>query len=182
MLRLSFKDTSKHAGMIRSSTIYDLIKNYSVRMDAVLLAPSGDKARDSKKTMTDTADTSAYLSQDCTARIVVYGLRSEKSAIGNILSDAGFFLQHPPPDECDRHMEYINPQYLLRPGSHMPNLEDLIMAEKHSKPTDNMDGITKSQFMRIFDQADAQTNSIKVKPSLRLRSILKEYAIISCLL
>ncbi|KAL9621183.1 MAG: hypothetical protein Q9160_004315 [Pyrenula sp. 1 TL-2023] len=177
MLNLSFKHSSKHAGIIRSSPLCMLLENYSVRMNAALLAPSKGKSEGSEKTLTD----NLYLSLDCIVRIIVYGSLNEKTAVGNILSDAGLYLQHPSPNQCDRHTEYVNPQYLLRPGSQMPNLESLSIssAQKASKTTVTMNDITKSQFMRIFDQANASDTLVKAEPCLRLRSVLKEHQLLA---
>lgn len=173
MLKLSFQDSNKYAGIITSSALCTLLKDCSIQLNAVLLAPHYKKDPVSKKTKVHKPS----LSQECSVRIIVYGLASERFAVGNLLSGDGLYLQHPSISEYHRNVEYINPHYLLRPGAQMPNLEQLSINSdsRAEKPSDSLDEANKSRFIRIFDLANEVGGSVTVQPSHRLRSSLQEY-------
>jgi hypothetical protein len=172
MLKLFFQDSKKYAGLLNSPALSVLLENRHIQLDATLIAPPDKKNQGSKKVREQKTSSP----RECPVRIIVYGLASERIAVGNILSDADLYLQHPSPCEYDRHVEYINPHYLLRPGSQMPELEDLSInsASGAQKPSEPLDEVNRSRFIRIFDLANEVGGPLTVKPSHRLRSILQE--------
>ncbi|KAH8597908.1 SNF2 family N-terminal domain-containing protein [Bisporella sp. PMI_857] len=117
---------------------------------------------------------SAY---EYSVRITVYGVKSEGDCVGQLLSDAGLYLQHPSAAELYRHLEYRNPHYLLCPGSQIPKLEALSISPEASSvaATDSMDEAHKTRFMQIFNSAKEPNAPLKSTPSPRLKSRLKEY-------
>ena len=173
MLKLSFQDSNKYAGLIASPVLSMLSKDQCTQLSATLTAPHGKQDQASKKTKSH----NTYSQRECSVRIIVYGLASERVKVGNLLSDAGLYLQHPSPSEYDRHVEYINPHYLLRPGSRIPELEQLstVSDSGAQTPSESLDEANKSRLMGIFDLADEVGVSLAVEPSRRLRSSLQEY-------
>ena len=95
--------------------------------------------------------------------------------MGNLLSDAGSFLQQPSASECDTTVEYFNPHYLTRPGARMPTLNDSVGVLEEAGMTEILDEVNKNQLMQIFDHADANDYlPSQIIPSPRLRSTLRE--------
>ena len=174
MLKLSFQDSNKHAGLIDCPALSTLLRDWCIQLNATLLALPHDKQNQVSK---GKKSHKTCIPLERFVRILVYGLASEKVAVGNLLSDAGLCLQHPSPNEYNRDVKYINPHYLLRPGSHMPELEQLLINSSSGaqKPSDCLDEASKSRFMRIFDLANEVVSSVTVEPSLRLRATLQEY-------
>lgn len=174
ILKLSFQDSNKYAGLITSSALSMLLKGRCIQLTATLMAPHDKQNQVSKETKSH----KTCSPQECSVRIIVYGLARERVAVGILLSGAGLYLQHPSPCEYDRNVQYINPHYLLRPGSHMPELEQLSINSDSGaqKPSESLDEVNKSRFMRIFDLANEEGGSLTVQPSHRLRATLQEYA------
>lgn len=173
MLKLSFQDSNKYAGLINSSALGILLKDRCIQLNAMLMAPHSKQDPVSRKTKVN----KTCSSRECPVRIIVYGLESERFAVGNLLSDAGLYLQHPLLSEYDRNVKYVNPHYLLRPGAHMPDLEQLsINADSRVEDSsESLDEVNKSRFIRIFDLANEVGGPLTVEPSHRLRSTLQEY-------
>lgn len=173
MLKLSFQDSNKYAGLITSSVLSMLLTDRCIQLNATLMAPQDNKDEVSKETKSH----KTFSPQECPVQIIVYGLASERVAVGFLLSGAGLYLQHPSPCEYDRNVQYINPHYLLRPGSHMPELEQLSINSDSGaqKPSESLDEVNKSRVIRIFDLANEVGVSLTVEPSHRLRSTLQEY-------
>ncbi len=172
MLKLSFQDSNKYAGLLNSPALSVLLENRHIQLNATLMAPHDEKGQGSKKAK----EKKTCSRRECPVRIIVYGLASERVAVGNILSGAEVYLQHPSPCEYDRHVEYINPHYLLRPGSRMPELEELSInsGTGAQKASESLDEVNRSRFIRIFDLANEVGGPLTVKPSHRLRSTLQE--------
>ncbi|KAL9074287.1 MAG: hypothetical protein Q9157_004452 [Trypethelium eluteriae] len=172
MIKLNFRESNKYAGIIKLPVLGEILEEFNVKFAATLvsLVSQPGKSR-SKKSMRN-----SQRSQDCSARIVVYALQREKSAVSNILSDAGLYLQQPTAAECDRNITYANPHYLIRPGSQMPNLEEYpTLSEDRSIPgPESLNEVDKGRLMRIFDFANADNLRPNIAPSPRLRSCLKE--------
>lgn len=175
MLEMSFQDSNKYAGLINSSVLRTLVNDWSIQFNAVLIAPHYKKDSVSKKPKVHKTSSS----EECSVRIIVYGLASERSAVGDLLSDDGLYLQHPSISEYDRNVEYINPHYLLRPGAQMPNLEQLSINSDSGaeKLSESLDEANKTRFIRIFDLANEVGGPLTIQPSHRLRSTLQEYYI-----
>ncbi|KAL1967715.1 hypothetical protein VTN77DRAFT_2972 [Rasamsonia byssochlamydoides] len=58
---------------------------------------------------------------DFSVDITIYGPARHRDHIGNVLSDAGLYLQHP--RCCSNHVKYDNPHYLVLPRSSKPVLQ-----------------------------------------------------------
>ncbi len=112
-------------------------------------------------------------------RIVLYGFMSEKQVVAKILSDGDLYLQHPSQDECDRRVPYFNPQYLLRPGKSMPELESLNIPSPGRLSGNGRQGFLteaeKRRLLQVFESAYDPNVRFGTRPSLRLKSALKEY-------
>lgn len=175
MLKISFQDSNKYAGLITSSALLTLFKDRCIQLNATLMAPLDKQNPVSKKKKVHQASSP----RECPVRITVYGQASERLAVGNLLSDDGLYLQHPSLSEYDRNVQYINPHYLLRPGAQMPYLEHLSInsASGVEKPSESLDEVNKSRFIRIFDLANEVGGPLTVQPSNRLRSTLQEYCL-----
>lgn len=172
MLKVSFQDSNKYAGLINSPVLAMLSKNRHIQLNAVLIASLHKQDRVSKKTKTH----EVCSSRECPVRIIVYGLACERVAVGSLLSDAGLYLQHPSLRERDRSVKYVNPHYLLRPGADMPELEELSIKpdSEAQKSADSLDEVKKSRLIRIFDLANEVEGPLMVEPSHRLRFTLQE--------
>ncbi|KAF7508204.1 hypothetical protein GJ744_009501 [Endocarpon pusillum] len=173
MLKLSFQDSKKYAGLITCPALSMLSKDWCIQLSATLMAPNDKLDQVSKKAEVH----NSCVSRKLPVRIMVYGLTSERVAVGNLLSGAGLYLQHPSASEYDGHVKYINPHYLLRPGSHMPNLEQLSVSSDSGSPksSESLDEVNKCRFLRVFDLANEVGSSLTAEPSCRLRSTLKEH-------
>ena len=172
ILKLYFQDSTKYAGLLTLPVLSKLLDEFSVKFTATLVAsqprPSQASHRGKMKNLGST--------QECSVRIIVYGLKCEKSAVGNLLSDASLFLQQPSAAECIREVEYCNPHYLVRPGYQMPKLDELSISSdvQNAAMLETLDEASKNRFMRIFDFANDTNIPSQVIPSPRLRSTLKE--------
>lgn len=175
MLKLSFQDSNTYAGLINSPALSKLLTESCIQLSAVLVKPLAMRDQNMKRTKMYKQS----LTQECPVRIVVYGRKCERLAIGNILSDAEFCLQHPLSGEYDQQVEYINPHYLLRPGAEMPQSEGLSICSDsgNSKSSETLDDADKGRFLRIFDLANGAENSLRAEPSPRIRSTLEEYGL-----
>lgn len=169
-LKLSFFDTKKYAGIIKNAALVRLLQEFSVTLTATLLAPTTKQ-----NTFTASKSSSIDIPEECPVRIVVYGLMTDCDAIGEILGDAGLCFQHPLAIEYEHQVAYHNPHYLLRPGSEMPKLEELSLAETSREAEKNLlDESDKGILMRLFDEAGNSGMEASMEPSARLRSTLKE--------
>jgi len=112
-----------------------------------------------------------------TLRLVLYGHISDEEAVGKALSDNDLYLQHPSLTECDGRVPYFNPQYLLRPGASMPELENLMISgqEKSRRQAgDPLDEVERSRLLQIFESAHDPNATFGIHQSSRLQSTLKE--------
>jgi hypothetical protein len=164
-LKLYYEDSNKYAGLLISPTLTRLIHEFSVTLFATLSPPRHQK---------DQAPGSIS-SKDCWTHIVIYGVLTEKNAVGNLLSEGGLFLQHP--NEYDTRVDYVNPQYLVRPGSRMPKI-DVGAFPAGSRSTSSskevLDDTSKSQLLQVFNSANGPNWFSEVKSSPRLRTSLQE--------
>ncbi|KAF9760964.1 hypothetical protein IL306_004032 [Fusarium sp. DS 682] len=156
ILRLHTLDAGAYAGIATELIPSELLNRHSVKLNALLTAPAS-------------------------LRVIASSPMEEAVEIGNLLSKAGFFLQHPLPREIEHfelEMEYFNPHYLVNPGSRMPQLEDL--AIEYDDCTSNsalvLDEEKKGRLMGIFDTAADLSIRPTTEPSPRLQTRLKEYS------
>lgn len=170
ILKLKALDGDKYAGVISSPVLGQLLDEFSVKLSATLeLPPPSTKASASQMAKLDRP-------RGHTVRIVIYGLKNDRFVVGNMLSEAGLFLQQPSATECERDIEYCNPHYLVRPGSQMPKLNALSISSdiKLAATSELLDEVNKHRFMRIFDTAHDMGIRFQIRPSERLASTLKE--------
>jgi len=113
-------------------------------------------------------------------RIVIHGFLSDKTVIGDTLSNSNLFLQHPYESECLPGASYQNPHYFVRPGYSMPKLEDLQISSYGSNGSMNhqsnghLTEADKSQLLKLFETAmDVGSTANIIKPSPRLVTTLK---------
>jgi hypothetical protein len=169
-LKLKTLDSDKYAGLISCSVLGTLLDEVNVNFIATLATgthqSNGGIGKISKLDRP----------QERAVRIVIYGLKDDRYTVGNMLSDAGIFLQQPSVTECDRDTEYCNPHYLVRPGSQMPRLDALSICTdtRNAAISDQLDEVNKHRFMQIFDTADGKEIRSHIRPSGRLASTLKE--------
>jgi hypothetical protein len=104
-----------------------------------------------------------------TLRIIIYGLYKDSEAIGQLLSEHKLYLQQP--SQFDSSVAYLNPQYLLRPGSEFkPSLQGGVQGSSRDH---RMNQEAKSQVLRVFDTAAGPTSFSEVQVSSRLITVLK---------
>jgi hypothetical protein len=170
IVKLSFQDSKKYAGILDLPTLCKLQKEFTIEYTAMIVASGSQKGQRTGAT------TTVNSTHDCLVRIVVYGVKSEGPAVSNLLSEAGLYLQHPSSTELYKHVDYQNPHYLLRPGSQIPKLEALSLStDRNDVARDEaLDEVHKSRLMQIFNSANGPVSSLNVTFSPRLKSILKE--------
>ncbi|KAG4256793.1 hypothetical protein FPRO03_03803 [Fusarium proliferatum] len=164
VISLHVEGSGNYMGRIESKAIVDLVEDYQVTLATTLECPPVKK-----KKSTDSFQTPKTL------HIVVYGLRKDMNEIGDILEDSELFLQHP--TEYDTRLEYLNPQYLLRPGSTIPRADSATfqaIAKQHP-PEQVMAEKAKSEVHRVFDSANGPSTFTHILPSPRLKTSLKEH-------
>ncbi|KAL0938545.1 uncharacterized protein CTRU02_205155 [Colletotrichum truncatum] len=174
-LKFYFQDSNKYAGLITLPVLNKLLMDFDTKLDATLNRPQPTQTTGSRKK--DQKTDEYRPNSESSLRIVVKGTMKEASNIGKLLSDAGFYLQHPSADDCDMDVEYFNPHYLVRPGSHMPRLGELDISSNDAAttPAGALDETSKSRLMRIFDSAGDDNILPTTAPSPRLRSTLKRH-------
>jgi hypothetical protein len=171
VLKLYFKDSNKYAGLLALPALCRLLDSFLVELNATLItSPSKSSSTTVKKTKNH------FASHDCSVRIIVYGFKSERSAVGELLSQASLYLQHPSATECEIDAEYCNPHYLVRPGCQLPVLKELsIPSDIHAtKASETLDEATKCKLSRVFDSTDDFGVAAQIIASPRLRSTLKK--------
>jgi len=171
-MKLSFQESGKYAGMLALPSLCILQKEFNIEYTANILLSEPEKIipTSSKKT------TVPNHVHNCSVRIVVYGAKSEGNSVGRLLSGGGLYFQHPSAAEINRHIDYWNPHYLVRPGSQMPKLEDLSISSESNDitPAASMDEVHRNRVMQIFNCAMAPVPPINPTPSPRLKTKLKE--------
>lgn len=176
---LQSQNSGAHVGILNNSGLVNALRQLHLKLDAtVRISEIKDIRESGKSKMKKSAP--AIAARDYSIRIILYGLRDDKVAIGGLLSDAGFFLQHPYATEIIPEIQYDNPHYLLRPGAEMPKLEHLHLdiVDDSSAQTEPGNEIRKSRFLQIFETAEADgetVTALATSPSPRLRSPLMRY-------
>ncbi|KAH8897760.1 hypothetical protein GQ53DRAFT_679117 [Thozetella sp. PMI_491] len=161
-----------------SEPLDNLLKQFPITLVATVC---GKKQKSSKSLKRQVADpeSAPHLFQ---VRIFVYGLMEQEAAIGDALSRASLFLQHPGAHEIDESVKYHNPQYLLPPGQDMPPIETLRVSVC-CRPQTNRDGtsrstlqeLERSQILKIFDSAYEVPSFASIEQSARLLTELKKH-------
>jgi hypothetical protein len=116
------------------------------------------------------ATLSAFVRDENTMAIIIYGQRSSADDIGNFLSSNDCFLQEP--DKYDTSAEYINPQWLLQPGTEFDALQHQAGG---SQPIQSaiLDSVTKSKVNAVLDSAFGPSMFSEAGVSSQMRTELK---------
>ncbi|OJJ95992.1 hypothetical protein ASPACDRAFT_81685 [Aspergillus aculeatus ATCC 16872] len=165
VVKLSFTDTKKYAGIVAMPALVDLLKQHRVKLVGTLFAAPLGK------------DAGTGECQKPELRVIVYGSINDKDTVGTCLSDAGMYLQHPTSVEYDPRFPYVNPQYLVRPGGEMPRIDELRISddEQGSQVSERLNEGVKSELLRIFDTVNTYEGSYEACSSPRLASRLKPH-------
>ncbi|KAI0848760.1 hypothetical protein F5Y00DRAFT_269978 [Daldinia vernicosa] len=118
------QNSNAYAGILSNCQLVNALRQTHLKLDATLFISKDEDLGGINKTKMK-KNTTARAAREYSIRIVVYGLMSNKEAAGDLLSDAGCFLQQPYATEVIPGVQYDNPHYLVRPGSEMPKLENL---------------------------------------------------------
>ncbi|RBR18860.1 hypothetical protein FVER53590_11656 [Fusarium verticillioides] len=164
VISLHVEGSGSYMGRIESKAIVDLLQSYQVNLVTTLECPPVKKKKSANSFQTPK-----------TLHIVIYGLRNDMNNIGDLLEDSELFLQHP--TEYDTRLEYLNPQYLIRPGSTFPRVNGAsFQALANQQSSDQvMEEKSKSEVHRVFDSASGPSTFTQVQPSPRLRTSLQEH-------
>ncbi|KAI8630297.1 SNF2 family N-terminal domain-containing protein [Xylariaceae sp. FL1651] len=183
MFLLYDQNSDLHLGTLYNPRLIGALCELPLRLDATLFISEvkhiKEKRRPQMRKYVSTEATRGY-----SIRIVLHGLRIDKDTVGDLLSDAGFFLQHPYAAEVIPGIQYDNPHYLVRPGTGMPKLEQLHLHGMNESitQTEVRDEIAKSYFIRIFETAEADGDAVTVintSLSPRLRSTLMRHQVLA---
>ncbi|PNP80171.1 hypothetical protein FNYG_06494 [Fusarium nygamai] len=163
VISLHVEGSGRYMGRVESKAIVDLVQDYQVTLVTTLECPPVKKKSD------DSFQTPKTL------HIVIYALRKDANDIGGLLEDSELFLQHP--TEYDTRLEYLNPQYLLRPGSTVPRVHGAtFQALANQRSSDQvMEEKEKGEVHRVFDSASGPLTFTQIQPSPRLRTSLQEH-------
>jgi len=179
ILKIYRGGTDKYVGLLDVPEIQDLLAGYSIRLRSFL-----SKAKtDGSGTKVKIENGDERLLPEYSLRVVVFGQLEDITVVGNFLSTANLYLQHPSQTECGSNIEYFNPHYLVRLGGEMPKIEDLSLEddEERGNARNTVDDVAKCRLLRLFDDADGTDLEFDVQPSPRLRANLMEcvFAILS---
>ncbi|KAI1120285.1 SNF2 family N-terminal domain-containing protein [Nemania abortiva] len=175
--KLYQQDQGVCTAILVSRPLGDLLEQFTVRLAATICGKKRKLAKQ-KRHATD----AELAPRPCLVRMLVYGLKDEGNAVGDALSQAGLFLQHPGEHEIDKGIKYHNPQYLLPPGQDMPPMEALRVSlccrpqtSTHSASRSSLGELERSQVLRIFDSASGFSPPAMIKQSPRLQTKLKRH-------
>ena len=177
VLKLSFQDTGKYAGLITSEPLGRLVSDFSVSLTARILQAEHQPEKRPKGIEKRSKKNVDSLQVEVPVRVLVHGLMVEKDAVARFLSDHDLFFQHPFQDELHSSVPYFNPHYLLRPGAEMPDLGrlSLLSGSTDRTPAELLSDVDKAQLMRVFNLAYDPGEFITAKPSPRLKTALQRY-------
>lgn len=106
--------------------------------------------------------------------INVFGPKDASKSVGEVLDNAGIYLQHPL--SSDLTSDYINPHYLVRPGaSHpTPSFEQQLSIPTRPSLTLSSDERLKSNVLQAMDDsAQGPSEYSYIAPSTWIRTPLK---------
>jgi hypothetical protein len=169
MIKINYQDSNKYAGIANVPALCEILNAYNVKFTATLVTQSKSQTGGREKIQRLTPHKEALI------RIVIYGLKSERLVVGTVLSDAGLYLQHPLTSEYGGGIEYLNPHYLIRPGSSMPNLDQSSLYSKLGRvaTSEKLEEMDKNRLAQLFDFAYDSSIRPQIVSSARLRSTLK---------
>ena len=158
------QESMAYGGLLSQNLARPLIeisKQHRVTLAAFIMKPTGGK--DDQK-----------VAHPCQLYITVYGMQEAGRDVGEVLDQAGIFLQHP--SSYDPAVPYINPHYLVRPGgTHpAPTSEGQIEISIRPSPCLSTDQRLKTNVSQMLnDSAKGPLNYSKYTPSTRIRTPLK---------
>ena len=159
-------DSKAYGGILRQSLAKPLIEiSNQVTFDTFVLKPTRHK---------DTPQATSC-SQLC---IVLYGTQEAGRTVGEILDDAGIYLQHPL--KHDPTLPYNNPHYLIRPGGIHPALDPQKQADYSNRSALQLstNEHLKSKVIQVIDNsAEGPQVYSKISPSPQVRTTLKPYVV-----
>jgi hypothetical protein len=167
LLKLSTTKSAKHVGIIVAPQLSELTQGFRVTLTATL-APAdhpGGKEADNRIT---------YAQRP--VWVLVYGFSSEQDEVAQALSQGNLYLQDPFSDQIDARVPYRNPQYLLRPGTSMPEIASLAISKNKGSQriTDILSESEKSRILQIFQTETEIFDTTGLQQSPRIRTVLKE--------
>jgi hypothetical protein len=167
LLKLSTTKPAKHVGIIVAPELSELTQRFRVTLTATSAPAEHQRGKEVDKP-------TIYTQRP--VWVLVYGFSSEQDEIAKALSQGHLYLQDPFSDQIDARVPYKNPQYLLRPGSSMPEIAGLELSEnKGSKTTtDILNESEKSRILQIFQTETKTFDITELQQSPRIRTALKE--------
>ena len=106
--------------------------------------------------------------------IKVYGMQEASTCVGEVLDDAGIYLQHP--TLYDPTVSYINPHYLVRPGGAHPDPSLKRDVEFSTRPSVDLstDRRLEGEVIQIINSsAQGPLNYSQITPSSQMLTALK---------
>jgi hypothetical protein len=106
--------------------------------------------------------------------IVIYGLRSESEAVGDILMEHRLYLQLP--ESFDSSVPYRNPQTFSLPGLHATLAQEIPMRDQVGlsiTKTPVLDTVAKSRVAELLDSATGPKEFQEIQASHKLITKLK---------
>lgn len=155
--------TNRKFGLLHSPALAKLAREFTVTFSAKCETTKEQKGKRQSLGYKDTP-----------VHIVLYGFCEDMSAVEETLSEGGLFLQHP--TEGDASVPYRNPQFLMPPGTEMPQIEDLANGSVSAvtKVDQSFDEKWASEVFQAFEGVDGPAEFAPVEPSPRLKTMLKE--------
>ncbi|KAF4771502.1 hypothetical protein HAV15_004219 [Penicillium sp. str.  len=147
ILKLFGGKANRNVGLLNLPTLGKLMREFTVTFSA----------KCEKKAKKDKRQSLGY--QNTPVHIIIYGLHEDMNEIGNALSEGGLFLQHP--TEGEASVPYKNSQFLMSPGTEMPQIKNL----------------ANGSLSTAFETVDGPAEFDPVEPSPCLRTKLKEHQI-----
>lgn len=154
---------NRNVGLLNLPTLGKLMREFTVTFSA----------KCEKKAKKDKRQSLGY--QNTPVHIIIYGLHEDMNEIGNALSEGGLFLQHP--TEGEASVPYKNSQFLMSPGTEMPQIKNLANGSLSTVTTMDQCSDEKwaSEVFQAFETVDGPAEFDPVEPSPCLRTKLKEY-------
>ncbi|KAE9378727.1 hypothetical protein N431DRAFT_363389 [Stipitochalara longipes BDJ] len=167
LLKLSATKSAKHVGIVVAPELSELTQRFRVTLTATSAPTEHQCGKE--------PDKSIYAQQP--VWVLVYGFSSEQDEIAKALSQCNLYLQDPFSDQIDARVPYKNPQYLLRPGTSMPEIAGLALSEIKGSQKLN-DILSESEKSRIFQIFQTETKTFDItglQQSPRIRTALKDH-------
>ena len=162
-------ESMAYGGLLRqvlARALVEITGRYRVTLVAFLAVPPPPAAKEGKNVV--------QAERDCQLCVTVYGAREAGRYVGDILDQAGIYLQHP--TSYDSTVPYINPHYLVRPGGSAPVITFEEQAALPTRPSMALstDQRLKGDVLQVIDSsAQGPSSYSEITPSSRMRTTLK---------